>query len=149
MKGFSKSYAMTGWRLAYAAAPTHLKLILEEMTKIQQYTFVCAPAPFQQAAIAAMDFDINSYIADYRTKRDILYNGLKDKFEMTKSAGAFYAFIKAPTKTSTEFVEKAIKNNVLIIPGCVFSEKDTHFRLCYTTTNDKIKKGVEILNKLA
>ncbi|MGB8226802.1 MAG: aminotransferase class I/II-fold pyridoxal phosphate-dependent enzyme [Sedimentisphaerales bacterium] len=149
MKGFSKSYAMTGWRLAYAAAPTHLKPILEEMTKIQQYTFVCAPAPFQQAAIAAMDFDINSYIADYRTKRDILYNGLKDKFEMTKSAGAFYAFIKAPTKTSTEFVEKAIKNNVLIIPGNIFSEKDTHFRLCYTTTNDKIKKGIEILNKLA
>jgi aspartate aminotransferase len=149
MKGFSKSYAMTGWRLAYVAAPQHLKPVIEEMIKIQQYTFVCAPAPFQQAAIAAMDFDIDSYITDYRTKRDILYNGLKDKFQMVKSAGAFYAFIKAPTKTSTEFVEKAIKNNVLIIPGNVFSEKDTHFRLCFTTTNDKLQKGAEILRSIA
>ena len=145
---FSKAFAMTGWRLAYVAAPQHLKPIVEEMTKIQQYTFVCAPAPFQQAAIAAMDFDISSYMADYKTKRDILYDGLKGKFEMTKSAGAFYAFIKAPTKTSTEFVEKAIKNNVLIIPGNVFSEKDTHFRLCFTTTNDKLKQGAEILRNL-
>jgi len=149
MKGFSKSFAMTGWRLAYVAVPKHLKPIIEEMTKIQQYTFVCAPAPFQQAAFAALDYDISDLIAGYKTKRDIMYEGLKDKFEMIKPAGAFYTFIKSPKGTGTEFVEKAIKNNVLIIPGCVFSEKDTHFRLCYTTTNDKIKKGIEILTKLA
>ncbi|HBG78005.1 MAG TPA: aspartate aminotransferase [Phycisphaerales bacterium] len=149
MRGFSKSYAMTGWRLAYVAAPAHLKPIVEEMIKIQQYTFVCAPAPFQQAANAALDFDISNYIADYKTKRDILYAGLKDKFQMVKSAGAFYAFIKSPMKTSTEFVEKAIKNNVLIIPGNVFSEKDTHFRLCFTTTNDRLQKGSEILKSIA
>jgi aspartate aminotransferase/aminotransferase len=149
MKGFSKSFAMTGWRLAYVATPQHLKPIVEEMTKIQQYTFVCAPSPFQQAAIAALDYDVSDLIAGYKTKRDIMYNGLKDKFELVKPGGAFYAFVKSPQGTGTEFVEKAIKNNVLIIPGCVFSEKDTHFRLCYTTTNDRIKKGVEILRKLA
>ncbi|MGA2915157.1 MAG: aminotransferase class I/II-fold pyridoxal phosphate-dependent enzyme [Sedimentisphaerales bacterium] len=149
MKGFSKSYAMTGWRLAYVATPQHLKPIIEEMTKIQQYTFVCAPAPFQQAALAALDYDVSDLIADYKTKRDIMYEGLKDKFELRKPGGAFYAFVKPPKGSGTEFVEKAIKNNVLIIPGSVFSEKDTHFRLCYTTTNDKIKKGIEILNKLA
>lgn len=149
MKGFSKSYAMTGWRLAYVAAPAHLKPIIEEMTKIQQYTFVCAPAPFQQAALAALDYDVSGLIADYKTKRDMAYEGLKDKFELRKPAGAFYAFVKPPKGTGTEFVEKAIKNNVLIIPGSVFSEKDTHFRLCYTTTNDKIKKGIEILNRIA
>jgi aspartate aminotransferase/aminotransferase len=149
MKGFSKSFAMTGWRLAYVAAPKHLKPIIEEMTKIQQYTFVCAPSPFQQAAFAALDYDISDLIAGYKTKRDIMYEGLKDKFEIIKPAGAFYTFIKAPSGTATEFVEKAIKNNVLIIPGNVFSEKDTHFRLCYTTTNDKIEQGVDILRKLA
>ncbi len=149
MKGFSKSYAMTGWRLAYVAVPQHLKSIIEEMTKIQQYTFVCAPSPFQQAALAALDYDISDLIAGYKTKRDLMYNGLKDKFEIVKPAGAFYAFLNAPKGSGTEFVEKAIKNNVLIIPGNVFSEKDTHFRLCYTTTEDKIKKGVEILRKLA
>ncbi|MFA5291803.1 MAG: aminotransferase class I/II-fold pyridoxal phosphate-dependent enzyme [Phycisphaerae bacterium] len=148
MKGFSKSYAMTGWRLAYVAAPQHLKPIIEEMTKIQQYTFVCAPAPFQQAALAALDYDISDLIAGYKAKRDIMYEGLKDKFEMIKPAGAFYTFIKSPKGTGTEFVEKAIKNNLLIIPGCVFSEKNTHFRLCYTTTNDKIKQGIDILRKL-
>ena len=149
MKGFSKSFAMTGWRLAYIATAEHLKPIVEEMTKIQQYTFVCAPAPFQQAAIAALDYDMSPLIAEYKIKRDITYDGLKDKFELVKPAGAFYAFLKAPAGKGTEFVEKAIKNNVLIIPGCVFSEKDTHFRLCYTTTNNKIKKGIEILRKLA
>jgi aspartate aminotransferase/aminotransferase len=140
---------MTGWRLAYVATPQHLKPIVEEMTKIQQYTFVCAPAPFQQAAIAALDYDMSPLIAEYKIKRDLTYDGLKDKFELIKPAGAFYTFVKAPAGKGTEFVEKVIKNNVLIIPGSVFSEKDTHFRLCYTTTNDKIKKGIEILRKLA
>jgi aspartate aminotransferase/aminotransferase len=149
MKGFSKSFAMTGWRLAYVAVPQHLHSIIEEMTKIQQYTFVCAPSPFQQAALAALDYDISDLIAGYKTKRDLMYNGLKDKFEIVKPAGAFYTFIKSPKGSGTEFVEKAIKNNVLIIPGNVFSEKDTHFRLCYTTTEDKIKKGIEILRSLA
>ncbi len=148
LQGFSKSYAMTGWRLAYAAVPEHLKSIIEEMTKIQQYTFVCAPSPFQQAAIAALDYDVSELMAEYKTKRDITYDGLKDKFELIKPGGAFYAFVRAPADKGTEFVEKAIRNNVLTIPGCVFSEKDTHFRLCYTTTNDKIKKGIEILRKL-
>jgi aspartate aminotransferase/aminotransferase len=149
LRGFSKSFAMTGWRLAYAAVPEHLKSIIEEMTKIQQYTFVCAPSPFQQAAFAALDYDVSDLMAGYKIKRDLMYEGLKDRFELTKPAGAFYAFVKSPAGTGTEFVEKAIENNVLIIPGCVFSEKDTHFRLCYTTTNDRIKKGVEILRKLA
>ena len=62
---------------------------------------------------------------------------------------AFYAFIKAPGGTgATEFVEKAIKNNVLIIPGNVFSEKDTHFRISYATTDEKIRQGVDILCEL-
>jgi aspartate aminotransferase/aminotransferase len=149
MKGFSKSYAMTGWRLAYTAVPSHLKPIIEEMTKIQQYTFVCAPSPFQQAAIAALDYDISDLIDGYKTKRDIYYNGMKDKFELVKPQGAFYSFVKAPNGNGSAFVEKAIKNNVLIIPGNVFSQKDTHFRLCFTTTNDKLIKGTEILSKLA
>lgn len=148
MKGFSKSYAMTGWRLAYVAVPQHLKAIVEEMTKIQQYTFVCAPSPFQQAALSALDYDISDLIDGYKKKRDMMYEGLKNKFEFNKPQGAFYTFIKAPNGNSTAFVEKAIKNNVLIIPGNVFSEKDTHFRLCYTTTNENIKRGTEILNSL-
>ena len=91
----------------------------------------------------------NSRARNIRKKRDVLYDGLKDKFELIKPGGAFYAFVKAPGGSATQFVEKAIKNNVLIIPGNVFSEKDTHFRISYATSNDKIRQGIEILNKLA
>ena len=148
MRGFSKSYAMTGWRLAYVAVPASLRPVLEEMTKIQQYTFVCAPTPFQRAALAALDYDVSALVAEYATKRNLLYEGLKDNFELTKPGGAFYAFVKAPGGSATEFVTNAIKNNVLIIPGNVFSEQDTHFRISFATTNDKIRQGVDVLRSL-
>jgi len=148
LRGFSKSYAMTGWRLAYMAAGESLKNVIEEMTKIQQYTFVCAPTPFQKAAIAALDYEISDFVDAYRKKRDLLYEGLKDKFELIKPGGAFYAFVKAPGGSGSKFVEKAIKNNVLIIPGNVFSEKDTHFRISYATSDAKIQEGIEILRSL-
>jgi aspartate aminotransferase/aminotransferase len=148
LRGFSKSYAMTGWRLAYAAVHESLRSVVEEMTKIQQYTFVCAPTPFQQAAIAALDYETKDLVDAYRKKRDLIYEGLKDKFELVKPGGAFYAFVKAPGGSGTDFVEKAIGNNVLIIPGNVFSEKDTHFRISYATSDEKIQRGIEILRSL-
>jgi aspartate aminotransferase/aminotransferase len=88
-------------------------------------------------------------VEQYRTKRDLIYEGLKDKFELIKPGGAFYAFPKAPRGPATEFVAKAIKNNVLIIPGNVFSEKDTHFRISFATSNEKLRQGIEILRRLA
>ncbi len=149
LRGFSKSYAMTGWRLGYVAAHESLRDVVEEMTKIQQYTFVCAPTPLQKAAIAALDYDVSNLVDTYRKKRDLLYEGLKDKFELIKPGGAFYAFVKAPGGSGTEFVEKAIASNVLVIPGNVFSEKDTHFRISYATSDEKIQEGIEILRRLA
>ena len=79
----------------------------------------------------------------------MIYTGLKDKFELVKPEGAFYAFLRAPGGSAGRFVEKAIQNNVLIIPGSVFSEKDTHFRISYATSDEKIAQGVEILCRLA
>jgi aspartate/methionine/tyrosine aminotransferase len=149
LRGFSKSYGMPGWRLAYAVAKPALKGLIDQMTTLQQYTFVCAPTPFQKAVITAMDYDVSLLVAAYRKKRDMIYDGLKDRFELVKPAGAFYAFIKAPEGRGTEFVQQAIKNNVLIIPGGVFSEKDTHFRISYATSDAKIEQGTEILCKLA
>jgi aspartate aminotransferase/aminotransferase len=149
LRGFGKTYGVTGWRLGYAAAGEQLAELIEQMIKIQQYTFVCAPTPFQKAAAAAMDCDITAFVNTYKNKRDLIYEGLKDKFELAKPGGAFYAFVKAPGKSAGEFVQKAIANNVLVIPGNVFSEKDTHFRISYATSDEKIKRGVEILRKLA
>ena len=149
MRGFSKSYAMTGWRMAYVAAPASMKPIIEEMTKIQQYTFVCAPTPFQKAAVVAMDYDVSELVKGYAKKRDMLCDGLADTFEVVRPGGAFYAFIKAPGGSGSEFVAKAIENNVLVIPGNVFSEKGTHFRVSFVATDEKIQQGVEILRSLA
>jgi len=151
LKGFSKSYAMTGWRLGYATASEKLAPLLEKMLMIQQYTFVCAPTPFQMAILSALDEDISGYVDNYRVKRDRMLEGLGKSFEITKPGGAFYMFIKAPDKypNATEFVKKAIENNVLVIPGNVFSEKDTHFRISYVATEEKLEKGIDILCKLA
>lgn len=145
LRGFSKSYGIPGWRLGYVAGADCLSGIIEKMTTLQQYTFVCAPHPFQRAAIAALETDVSSHVDDYRRKRHLIYDGLKDHFEMIRPAGAFYAFVKAPESQGTAFVEKAIKNNVLIIPGSVFSQRDSHFRLSYATSDDQIRRGVERL----
>jgi aspartate/methionine/tyrosine aminotransferase len=147
LRGFSKSHAMTGWRLGYAAGP---EKIISQMTKLQQYTFVCAPAPFQHGALAALDVPMTTQVAAYRQKRDLVCNRLKSKFDLVIPEGAFYVFPKAPAgQTASQFVEKAIANNVLIIPGNVFSERDTHFRISYATTMEKLEAGCEVLNKIA
>ncbi len=146
LRGFSKSHAMTGWRLGYAAGPAE---IIGQMTKLQQYTFVCAPSPFQYAALSALDMSMADHVADYRRKRDMVYSLLSKKFRVNKPQGAFYIFPQVPDgQTATEFVAKAIEHNVLVIPGNVFSNRDTHFRISYATTDEKIAKGCEILNSL-
>jgi aspartate aminotransferase/aminotransferase len=147
LRGFSKSHAMTGWRLGYAAGP---EAVIAQMTKLQQYTFVCAPSPLQHAALAALDVPMGDAIAAYRRKRDVVYEALRGKFEVVRPQGAFYIFPKAPPgMTATQFVARAIESNVLIIPGNVFSERDTHFRISYATSDAKLAQGCEILRGLA
>lgn len=68
---------------------------------------------------------------------------------MEYPGGAFYAFPKAPWGTGTEFVQKAIEHNLLIIPGNIFSHRDTHFRLSYAADDTTIERGIEVLRKLA
>jgi aspartate aminotransferase/aminotransferase len=144
--GFSKAYGMTGWRLGYVHGPRRL---MQEMIKLQQFTFVCAPSMVQYAGIVAWDCDVSAYEADYHHKRDRLYEGLRERFEIVKPGGAFYIFPKAPWGTGTEFVEEAIRNNLLIIPGQVFSRRDTHFRLSYAAEDATLDRGIDILNRLA
>jgi aspartate aminotransferase/aminotransferase len=147
LRGFSKSHAMTGWRLGYAAGP---EAIITQMTKLQQYTFVCAPSPLQYAALKALDVSMDDAVNSYRKKRDMVFDRLSRKFEISKPEGAFYIFPKAPAgQKGSDFVTKAIENNVLMIPGNVFSERDTHFRISYATTDEKLDKGCEILLEMA
>ncbi|MFO0904760.1 MAG: aminotransferase class I/II-fold pyridoxal phosphate-dependent enzyme [Pirellulales bacterium] len=144
--GFSKSHAMTGWRVGFVHGPNE---IIQTMLKLQQYTFVCAPQPAQWAGAAALDVPMGPYVDAYRRKRDMLVAGLSDAYELTVPGGAFYAFPKAPQGTATEFVAKAIEHNLLVIPGGIFSRRDTHFRISYAADDAVIQRGIEVLNKLA
>jgi aspartate/methionine/tyrosine aminotransferase len=144
--GFSKTYGMTGWRLGYAHGPTRL---IQEMAKLQQFSYVCAPSMAQYGGVVALDQDLTSQIDAYRQKRDMVVEALSDDFELSLPEGAFYAFPRAPWGTGSEFVAEAIKNNLLIIPGNVFSERDTHFRISYAVDDATLGRGLELLRKLA
>jgi len=145
--GFSKTYGMPGWRLGFAHGPS---AIIREMLKLQQYSFVCAPHPFQLAGAVAMDVDMGPHFAAYRRKRDLVVAGLKDCYELATPRGAFYAFPRAPWGTATEFVGEAItQHKLLIIPGNVFSKRDTHFRISYAAADSVIERGMEVLQNMA
>ncbi|HEY1378998.1 MAG TPA: aminotransferase class I/II-fold pyridoxal phosphate-dependent enzyme [Gemmataceae bacterium] len=144
--GFGKTYGVTGWRLGYAHGP---RVLVEQMSKLQQFTFVCPPTPAQHAGVAAWGHDVSAIVADYRRKRDRLVAGLRRQFEFVIPKGAFYLFPKVPRGTGTEFVTEAVRLNLLIIPGVTFSRRDSHFRVSYAADDAVLERGIDILNKLS
>ena len=143
---FSKSYGMTGWRLGFAHGPSRL---IQEMAKLQQFTFICAPTPLQYAGVVALDQDLTPHVEAYRRKRDLVVAALKDDYELPHPEGAFYAFPRAPWGTASEFVAEAIRRELLIIPGNVFSRRDTHFRISYAVSDEVLKRGLDVLRDMA
>lgn len=143
--GFSKSHSMTGWRIGWCHGPEH---ILQQMIKLQQFTFVCAPHPVQWAALTAWDCDISDRVDDYRRKRDLMKRELGEDYEIAGAEGAFYMFPRAPWGSGTEFVKRAIENDLLIIPGNVFSGEDSHFRISYAASDETLARGAAILRRL-
>jgi aspartate aminotransferase/aminotransferase len=146
LDGFSKAYGMTGWRLGYAHGP---KQLIEEMAKLQQFTFVCAPSIVQHAGIAALDWDVAPTVAEYRRKRDRICQALREHYELVVPGGAFYLFPRVPWGNADEFVAACIRQQLLVIPGNVFSQRDTHFRISYAADDDTIERGIEVLIRLA
>ena len=145
LNGFSKLAGMTGWRLGYAIGP---EAVIEEMKKLQQFSFVCAPSMVQHAGLAALRLDNSDRVRAYQAKRDIIYDGLRAKFSLEKPRGAFYAFVEAPDGDGDAFCAKAIQNNVLVIPGSVFSERKSHFRVAFATEDETIEEGTALLCSL-
>jgi aspartate aminotransferase/aminotransferase len=98
-----------------------------------------------------MDTDMSQQVSAYRAKRDLVCQELEGAFDFVRPSGGFYVFPKTPARfpSATAFVEEAIRRNVLIIPGEVFSERDTHFRISYAAPDDRIRRGCEILRSLA
>jgi aspartate aminotransferase/aminotransferase len=137
---------MTGWRLGFAHGPRRL---IEEMIKLQQFTYVCAPSMVQHAGVAAWDCDISSIVADYKKKRDRLVAALKGAYELVTPGGAFYLFPKVPSGTDRDFVAEGVRNNLLVIPGHVFSKRDSHFRISYAASDEILERGIGILLRMA
>jgi aspartate/methionine/tyrosine aminotransferase len=143
---FSKTHAMTGWRLGYAYGPAP---VIQAMVAVQQATFVCAPHMAQVAGVAAWDYPMTKYVDEYRKKRDWLLRELDPRYEIVKPGGAFYLFPRVPTGTGTQLAEAAIGEQLVIMPGNVFSQHDTHFRISYGVDDLVLEQGVAILNRLA
>jgi aspartate/methionine/tyrosine aminotransferase len=148
IRGFGKTYGCTGWRLGYAAGPAPL---IQQMAKLQQYTFVCAPSMAQVGMAGAFGVDLKGRVAQYQKRRDMVVEAFSDVTELVQPSGAFYAFVKVPARlglTGMQFVERALEKNVLVIPGSVFSRRDTHFRLSYAAPDETLAKGLEVLRGL-
>jgi aspartate aminotransferase/aminotransferase len=144
---FSKTYGLPGWRVGYTIGPAD---IIDKMTMLQQFTYVCASSVGQQAMMHGLDLDPDQWISkSYKKKRDLAYSMLKDAFEVVKPQGAFYIYPKAPGGDAESFVKKALDHKVIIVPGKTCSSRNSHFRLSYAVQDDVLAKGLEILRQLA
>jgi aspartate aminotransferase/aminotransferase len=147
LEGASKTYGMPGWRVGWACGPDR---VIDQMATLQQFSFVCAHAPSQHAVISALDHDMQEEVTAYRRRRDLLCEGLDDRYEFATPGGAFYLFPEVPGELSgREFVERAMERDVMIVHGSVFSEQDSHFRISYAVDEEVLQEGIDRLNAIA
>ena len=148
IRGFGKTYGCTGWRLGYAAGPPWL---IEQMAKFQQYSFVCAPSMAQAGMVGAFDVDMSAVVDRFERRRDLVRRTFEGVAKISDCRGAFYAFVEVPPAlgmSGTEFCDLAVEHNVVIIPGGVFSERDTHVRISFACPDPQLAEGLEILRGL-
>lgn len=152
INGFSKAYAMTGWRLGYACAPTE---IIKQMTKIHQFAIMCAPTASQYAAVEALkngDNDVAEMRESYNQRRRFLVNAFKEmNLPCFEPFGAFYVFpcIKEFGMTSEEFATKFLEEEkVAAVPGSAFGESgEGYLRISYAYSVEKLKIAMERLKR--
>lgn len=150
INGFSKSYAMTGWRLGYACGPAN---IIEQMIKIHQFAIMCAPTTSQYAAIEALkngDDDVAQMRESYNQRRRYLVHKFKEmKLECFEPFGAFYLFpsIKEFQMTSEEFATRLLEEEkVAVVPGTAFGDSGEGFlRISYAYSLENLKIAIERL----
>jgi aminotransferase len=152
LNGFSKAYAMTGWRIGYAASN---KEIVGAMTKIHQYTMLCASIMGQTAAIEALkadDSEVDAMVRDYDRRRRVMVKGFRDiGLSCFEPKGAFYAFpsIKITGMTSEEFAEKLLmEEKVAVVPGSAFGQcGEGYIRCCYATSLPEIEEALKRMGR--
>ena len=147
INGFSKSYAMTGWRLGYACAPA---MILTQMLKIHQFAIMCAPTTSQYAAVSALrngDGDVEMMRESYNQRRRYLMHAFKEMgLECFEPYGAFYTFpsIKRFGMTSDEFATKLLQEEkVAVVPGTAFGDcGEGYLRISYAYSLKSLKEAL-------
>ena len=152
VNGFSKTYAMTGWRLGYLCGH---KILIEQMKKIHQYAIMCSPTTAQYAAIEALknsQDSVDKMVREYNRRRRLLVNGLREMgLDTFEPLGAFYVFpcIKSTGLTSEEFCERLlIEEKVLVVPGTAFGECGEGFiRACYASSTENIIESLKRINR--
>ena len=152
VSGFSKAYAMTGWRMGYIAAPREL---LSEMLKLHQYAIMCAPTVSQFAALEALkngDKDIEYMKAEYNRRRKFIYEGLRDiGLETFEPGGAFYIFPKIGGfgLSSEEFCERLLcEERCAIVPGTAFGDSgEGYARISYAYSVKHISEALEKMER--
>lgn len=148
VRGFGKSYGCTGWRLGYAVGP---KPLIQQMAKLQQYLYVCAPTPLQAGAAECFNVDLSPIIARYVKRRDMIVDALAGVTSLVPPQGAFYTFIEIPKRlglTGTEFAERAVAERLIVVPGGVFSSRDTHIRISFATPETKLAEGLSVIRRM-
>lgn len=146
--GLSKSYGMTGWRIGYVIA--HKDLIYY-VTELQAQIYQCVTSIVQYAAISVLDKNLSKLNTIYKKRSDYIKTRLSSKYEISESNGGYFFFIKVPEehrKSALEFCADLKKKGLLTVPGCIFSQRDTHFRISICKKMSQIKKAVKILNKM-
>jgi aminotransferase len=152
LMGFSKAYAMTGWRIGYAAGPAE---ILGMMRRVHQYTIMCAPTISQYAALAALQDGarfVDEMHAEYERRRRLIVDGLNEiGLTCVEPRGAFYAFpsIAVTGMDENEFAERLLQEErVAVIPGTAFGQSGRgHVRCSYATSYEKIEEALERLHR--
>ena len=152
INGFSKAYAMTGWRLGYACGPRE---IIQQMTKIHQFAIMCAPTTSQCAAVEALkngDGDVEQMRTAYNQRRRYLMNAFREMgLECFEPYGAFYVFpcIKEFGLTSDEFAERLLKEEKLaVVPGTAFGDCGEGFlRISYAYSMEQLKEALSRMNR--
>ena len=152
LAGFSKAYAMTGWRIGYVAAESQL---IEAMTRIHQYTMLCAPIMVQMAAIEALrsgESDIEKMVEEYDRRRRVMVKGLNEiGLSCFEPKGAFYTFpqVEITGMTSEEFSEKLLmEEKVAVIPGSAFGQSGEGFVRCsYATPLTNIEEALKRMTR--
>jgi len=152
LDGFSKAYAMTGWRLGYAAGPTE---IMAALAKVLQHTMLSPSSIAQKAALQALkdgEPDVQRMLAEYAKRRKVIVKGLNEiGLACHEPKGAFYAFpsVKITGMTSDEFTEKLLlEEKVIVMPGSLFgSQGEGYVRCCYATALPKIEEALERMGR--